>query len=229
MWAPHVIPFLLLPLPSSLSFLFPVQLPLPPSSSCIMAVLVTASSVGMVLRCRSHIVAAESSPPPAESNHLRTAKSPRNGLRTSEKETTPAVLALTAMAMVEAVASEKLGGAGSRRRRRTTAARADTAAPSPSFHADLGGWTVSIFLLKLRFGRGRYRRGPGCDDSGKSNPVHGGALGQAAASGPKWFSAASWIGGEAGSSEARRSGINRCGAAGVRRRAWAERKENEGS
>ncbi|BAS84243.1 Os03g0356512 [Oryza sativa Japonica Group] len=99
----------------------------------------------MVLRCRSHIVAAESSPPPAESNHLRTAKSPRNGLRTSEKETTPAVLALTAMAMVEAVASEKLGGAGSRRRRRTTAARADTAAPSPSFHADLAEiWEGSL-------------------------------------------------------------------------------------
>uniref|UniRef100_A0A0E0NV73 Uncharacterized protein n=1 Tax=Oryza rufipogon TaxID=4529 RepID=A0A0E0NV73_ORYRU len=91
------------------------------------------------------------------------------------------------------------------------------------------GWTVSIFLLKLRFGRGRYRQGPGCDDSGKSNPVRGGAPGQAAASGPKWFSAASWIGGEAGSSEARRSGINQCGAAGVRRRAWAERKESEGS
>uniref|UniRef100_A0A0E0F6F6 RCC1-like domain-containing protein n=1 Tax=Oryza meridionalis TaxID=40149 RepID=A0A0E0F6F6_9ORYZ len=42
------------------------------------------------------------------------------------------------MAMAEAVASEKLGGAGSRRRRQTTAAGADTAAPSPSFHADLG-------------------------------------------------------------------------------------------
>uniref|UniRef100_A0A0D9Z7I2 Secreted protein n=1 Tax=Oryza glumipatula TaxID=40148 RepID=A0A0D9Z7I2_9ORYZ len=115
----------------------------------------------------------------------------------------PAVLALTAMAMVEAVASEKLSGAGSRRRWRTTAAGADTVAPSPSFHADL-----SIFLLKLRFGRGRYRRGPRCDDSGKSNPVRGGAPGQAAASGLKWFSAASWIGGEAGSSEARWSGIN---------------------
>nr|ABA94218.1 hypothetical protein LOC_Os11g34330 [Oryza sativa Japonica Group] len=127
------------------------------------------------------------------------------------------------MAMAEAVASKKLGGTGSRRRRQTTAA------PSPSFHADLGGWTVSIFLLKLRFGRGRYRWGPGCDDSGKSNPVRGGAPGQAAASGPKWFSAASWIGGKAGSSGARRSGINRCGAADGRRRSWAERKEREGS
>uniref|UniRef100_A0A0E0J2V5 Uncharacterized protein n=1 Tax=Oryza nivara TaxID=4536 RepID=A0A0E0J2V5_ORYNI len=142
----------------------------------------------MALRCRSHVVTAESSPPPAESNHLRTTKSPRDGLRTSEKETTPVVLALTAMAMAEAVASKKLGGTGSRRRRQTTAA------PSPSFHADLGGWTVSIFLLKLRFGRGRYRWGPGCDDSEKSNPVRGGAPGQAAASGPKWFSAASRIG-----------------------------------
>ncbi len=72
--------------------------------------LVAASSVGMALRCRSHIVAAESSPPPAESNHLRTAKSSRDGLRTSEKETTSDVLALMAMAMAEAVASEKLDG-----------------------------------------------------------------------------------------------------------------------
>jgi hypothetical protein len=69
---------------------------------------------------------------------MRTTKSPRDGLRTSEKETTPVVLALTAMAMAEAVASKKLGGTGSRRRRQTTAA------PSPSFHADLG---VSFFLF----------------------------------------------------------------------------------
>jgi hypothetical protein len=48
--------------------------------------------------------------------------------------------------MVEAVASEKLGGAGSRRRRRTTAARADTAAPSPSFHADLGVSFLFFFV-----------------------------------------------------------------------------------
>ncbi len=104
MWAPHVIPFLLLPLPSSLSFLFPFDFlfllpPLVPWQ-CL--------SLPPVSGWRSDI-GHTSSPPPAESNHLRTAKSSRDGLRTSDKETTPAVLALMTMAMAEAVASKKLG------------------------------------------------------------------------------------------------------------------------
>uniref|UniRef100_A0A0D9ZPJ0 Uncharacterized protein n=1 Tax=Oryza glumipatula TaxID=40148 RepID=A0A0D9ZPJ0_9ORYZ len=137
-------------------------LPLPPSS-CVLAVLVAASDVGMVLQCRSHFVGIESSPPSAESNCLCTAKLPRDGLRTSEKETKLAVLTSTAMVMAEVVTSEKLCGACSRRRRWTPTA---------------GGGRLLSHASEKKLGwrpaasgqRGPHRRGPGGDGSGKLNP-----------------------------------------------------------
>uniref|UniRef100_A0A0D3F5Z2 Uncharacterized protein n=1 Tax=Oryza barthii TaxID=65489 RepID=A0A0D3F5Z2_9ORYZ len=73
------------------------------------------------------------------------------------------------MVMAEVVASEKLSGAGSMRRRRTSAlGRSALASGKKLPWTSVGGQRCS---------GGPHRRGPRGDDSGKSNPVRGGAPG----------------------------------------------------
>uniref|UniRef100_A0A0E0J7J8 Uncharacterized protein n=1 Tax=Oryza nivara TaxID=4536 RepID=A0A0E0J7J8_ORYNI len=102
---------------------------------------------------------------------------PHDGLRTREKETTPVVLTSTAMVMAEAVASEKLGGVGSKRRWQTPAAGAVGSCIEEEAPLDVG-WrpVVSRAAADLT---GRVSEAM---TAGSRTPC-------AAASGPKWFSA----------------------------------------
>uniref|UniRef100_A0A0D3HS47 Uncharacterized protein n=1 Tax=Oryza barthii TaxID=65489 RepID=A0A0D3HS47_9ORYZ len=212
MWAPHVILFLipfflLLPLPSSLSFLFHGPFFFlflhPPLASW------QCSSLRSVSGWRSDVGPTSSAP-----NCLRTAKLPHDGLRTRERETTPVVLTSTAMVMAEAVASEKLGGVGSRRRRQTPAAGAVGSCIEEEAPLDVGWRSVVSRAAADLTGRVSEAM-----TAGSQTPC-------AAASGPKWFSAAARLNDEACSSGAWWSGRKRCGAAGGRRRAWAEKEEH---
>nr|ABA96013.1 hypothetical protein LOC_Os12g08680 [Oryza sativa Japonica Group] len=168
--------------------------------------LVAAFSVGMALRCRSHVVGAEL--------FAHGEVAPRRLEDKREREMTPVVLTSTAMVMAEAVASEKLGGVGFRRRRQTPAAGAVGSCIEEEAPLDVGWRPVVSRAAADLTGRVSETM-----TAGSRTPC-------AAASGPKWFSAAARLNDEACSSGAWWSGRKRCGAAGGRRRAWAEKEEH---
>ncbi|EAZ19877.1 hypothetical protein OsJ_35461 [Oryza sativa Japonica Group] len=147
----------------------------------------------MALRCRSHVVGAEL--------FAHGEVAPRRLEDKREREMTPVVLTSTAMVMAEAVASEKLGGVGFRRRRQTPAAGAVGSCIEEEAPLDVGWRPVVSRAAADLTGRVSETM-----TAGSRTPC-------AAASGPKWFSAAARLNDEACSSGAWWSGRKRCGAA----------------